>query len=91
MLSLYTWFPLVILIAIYMLIGRFYQRFSGKRTSFRFFIIPIVLLGISYVRYASIDMLIGDFWGDIFAAIGGISLIIACTLLTLQMMRKADS
>jgi len=88
-LSLYTWFPLAIILAIYLLIARFYHRFSGKRTHFWLFGLPILFYGMSFVRYASIPAVTGDPFGDVAGAIGGLILIGLSTRLTYQMMKGA--
>lgn len=75
MLALYTWFPLVVILAIFLLIARFYQRFSGQRTFYWFFMLPILLYGAAAVRYAGVDSIAGDVLGDIYGATGGIILV----------------
>ncbi len=87
-LALFTWFPLVIILAIYLLIARFYQRFSGKRTHFWLYMVPIVLYGGSFVRYASIDRFVGDAFADLLAALAGAVLLVLTTTLYLQMMKN---
>jgi hypothetical protein len=74
-LVLYTWFPLAALLFFLMLIGRFYERFSGQRTRFRWFVLPILLFGAAAVRYASSGRLTSDLLGDVLAAAGGVILI----------------
>ena len=74
-LALYTWFPLVVILAIFLLIARFYQRFSGQRTFYWFFMLPILLYGAAAVRYAGVDSIAGDVLGDIYGATGGIILV----------------
>ncbi len=84
---LYTWFPLAAVLAVLLLIARFYQRFSGKRTYFRFFLLPIVLFGASSVRYSSLNCLAGDSLGDLLAAAAGIVLVALCINLYNCMLR----
>jgi hypothetical protein len=72
---LYTWFPLAVLLLILLLIARFYQKFSGERTLFRFFVIPVVLFGAATVRYVSVNQMLGDGLGDALSAAGGIVLL----------------
>ena len=88
-LALYTWFPLVVLLALYLLIARFYQRFSGRRTYFRLYPLPMIAYGVSFVRYASADHLAGDLWGDAFGALGGGVLLYLTTFLFVRMIRNA--
>lgn len=87
-LALFMWFPLVIILAIYLLIARFYQRFSGKRTHFWLYTVPILLYGGSFVRYASIEQFVGDAFGDLLAALAGVVLMVLTTTLYLQMMKN---
>jgi len=91
MLALYTWFPLVILVAIYILIARFYQRFSGRTTAYWYFAIPVIFYGASFVRYASIQHIAGDVWGDMLGAVGGVSLMVLSVSLTIQMLKQNQS
>ncbi len=69
---LYGWFLLVGLLVFLMLIARFYQRFSGERTHFRLYLIPIVLFGVHAIRQTYFQP---DPIGDILAASAGIVLI----------------
>jgi len=71
-LTLYTWFVATILLFFLILIARYYQRFAGERTYFRWFIVPIVLFTGAAVRYASIDRIAGDSVGDILIAVSGL-------------------
>jgi len=80
-LLLYLWFPLAMVIAIMLLIARFYQKFSGDRTLYKLYLIPLVLFGFSVVRYASIDHILGDWLGDLLSGVAGIALIGLCVLL----------
>lgn len=73
-LLLYLWFPLVMLVAIVLLIARFYQRFSGDQTYYMGYLAPLVLFGVGLVRYASIDQVAGDALGDV--ALGAAGLIL---------------
>lgn len=69
---MYTWFPLAVILAIYLLIARFYHRFSGERTYYWFFIIPIIFYGAAAVRDASLESTAGDPLGDLYGVIGGV-------------------
>ena len=91
-LLLYTWFPLATVIAILLLIGRFYQRFSGERTYYRGYLLPLILFGLALVRYASVKMVLGDPLGDVLAATAGLILLGLTLLLYTQMMAgRSDS
>jgi hypothetical protein len=72
---LYAWFPLATIIFLMLLIARFYENFSGDRTYYTFYLIPLVLFGGSAVRYASINSISGDLFGDIMSAAAGVVLI----------------
>jgi hypothetical protein len=88
-LMLYTWFPLTALLFFLLLIARFYQKFSGERTLFRLFIVPIMLFGVAVVRYASINQMAQDSLGDILMALAGITLTGLCLLLYRRMSAGA--
>ena len=82
-LTLYTWFPLAGLLLLLLSIARFYEKFSGERTYFRGFTVPLILFGAASVRYASIDQLFGDAAADALLGAGGILL----TVLSLNLYR----
>lgn len=82
---LYIWFPLAALLFLLLLIARFYEKFSGEQTFFQLFTLPIVFFGAATVRYASINQMAGDAWGDILMALGGVTLIGLCLFLYRQM------
>lgn len=86
LLTLYTWFVLASVLAFLMLIARFYERFSGQRTYFRLFIMPVLLFGAGAVRYASIDQVAHDPFGDLLTAAGGVMLAGLCILLYRRML-----
>ncbi|MEP7290985.1 MAG: hypothetical protein ABI835_04335 [Chloroflexota bacterium] len=65
---LYDWFLRVGLLVFLLLIARFYQRFSGERTHFRLFLIPIVLFGVQAVRQTNFSH---DVLGNLLAAVAG--------------------
>ena len=69
---LYGWFLLVGLIVFLMLIARFYQRFSGEKTHFRLYLIPILLFGAQAVRQTNF---VHDALGNVLAALAGVILL----------------
>ena len=69
---LYDWFLLVGLIVFLMLIARFYQRFSGERTYYRLFVIPMLLFGAQAVRQTNYPH---DTAGNLLAAVAGVILL----------------
>lgn len=84
---LYSWFVLSAVLGFVLLIARFYQRFSGERTFYRWYALPVVLYGLAAVRFASIDQAAGDPLGDLLAGAAGLSLIILIGRLYRQMTR----
>lgn len=87
-LVLYAWFPLAALLLFMMLIARFYEQFSGQRTFFRFFPIPVVLFGAAAVRYASINQTHDDQIGAVLMAAAGLLLIALSGNLYRVMLKK---
>lgn len=80
-LLLYGWFALSALLLFLLAIARFYQKFSGERTYFHWFIMPIVLYGIGAVRYASIDRIAHDVLADgMLGAAGVIAIVLSVRL-----------
>ena len=89
-LTLYTWFPLTVLLAMMLLIGRFYQKFSGEQTYFWLYLLAIVLFGAFFARIANIGFIVGDFLSDALSIISGSLLIFLSLLLYLRMMNSKD-
>jgi type II secretory pathway component PulF len=89
-LTLYTWFPLAALLLFFLMIARFYEKFSNKRTFFRWFLAPILLFGIAYVRYASVERA-SDTLADLVAALAGLLLIGLCANLYRLMVWQRGS
>jgi hypothetical protein len=73
---LFMWFPLTALLLLLMLIARFFERFSGQTTYYKWIIVPVVLFGFGFVRYASIQSIAGDALGDILLGMAGLSLLL---------------
>ena len=73
---IYTWFPLAVLLLLLLLIARYYEKLSGKRTYFRWYVVPLVLFGVAMARYASAGLLAGDRLGDILLALAGSVLLV---------------
>jgi hypothetical protein len=46
LLTLYAWFPLAGFLFFLLLIARLYEKFSGEKTHFRWFVIPVFLFGV---------------------------------------------
>ena len=91
-LLLYTWFLTTALIVFLLLIARFYQHFSGKRTYYRFFLAPILLWGVFAVRYASVDALTRSTFADLTLGLGGVIMSVLCgNLYRLMLTSKKDA
>lgn len=75
-LVLYTWFPLAALLVFILLIARFYQKFSGERTYFEYYLVPLVCFGGWSVRYASADQIAGNALADTLLGVGGVFLLV---------------
>ena len=73
-LLLIAWLVICVLIAVLYRIARFYQLSSGRRSLYRWFLVPLVLLAAAAVT----DLLIvgePNVWGDMLLLLGGASLI----------------
>jgi hypothetical protein len=77
-LTIYIWFGLGMLLFLFALIARFYERLSGQRTYFRLLTIPVLAFAGATVRFSSLDQVTGDVWGDGCLLIGGVSLAALC-------------
>lgn len=86
-LTLYTWFPLALLLLFLLLIARHYQRSAGEPTRFQWFLVPLLLFGLAAVRYASIDHLSGDIFANVLLGAGGLILFGASLYLYRRMSR----
>ena len=87
-LILYGWFPLAILLLFLLFIARFYEKFSGERTHFRLFILPILLFAAAAVRYAGLRQVFDNTLGDLLTALGGSILLILCLSLYRRMILR---
>ncbi len=88
LLTLYTWFPLAVLLVFLLFIARFYQKSSSEITYYRLYIVPIIFFGASTVRYASINQLAGDVLGDLLMGTGGLFLVLLSVYLLHLMTRN---
>jgi hypothetical protein len=71
-LTVYIWFPLVILLVFLYFIARFFQRFSGQRTFSHGFLLAGATFGIALVRYASLGGIAHDVVADGLFSISGL-------------------
>lgn len=85
---LYTWFLLTFLLALFLLIARFYQKFASERTYFQLYGVSIALFGGALVHYASQNRIAGDYLGDLFLGASGLVLGFLSVLLYHLMTRK---
>ncbi|MEM9955056.1 MAG: hypothetical protein AAF846_25835 [Chloroflexota bacterium] len=89
-LLLFTWFPLALILALMLLIGRFYQKFSGESTFYWFYVPIIVLFGAFFVRLASLDFGTTDLLANALSIVAGSCLLFSSLLLYLRMMNNNE-
>lgn len=77
-LMVYAWFPLSALLAILLLIARFYQKQTGESTRFSLFLAPLVLFGVAAIYNARANQVIGVVSGDLVMMAGGVVLTYLC-------------
>lgn len=88
-LTLYTWFILAALLLLMLLIARFYEHFSGERTYFQLYVLPVICFGIGAVRYTSIERVAHDSVADLILALGGLVLLfLSIRIYWLMIFRK---
>jgi len=73
-LTLIVWSLIGVLIVVVYRIARFYQITSSRRTHYRGFLVPLILLPLAALLNVSVDPLL-DLWRDVLLLVGGISLI----------------
>ncbi len=89
-LVLYTWFPLTVLLAVMLLIARFYQKFSGEETYYWLYLLAIILFGALFVRIASVEFGFVDLLTNLLSAIVGILMLFLSLLLYFRMMNTKE-
>lgn len=89
-LVLYTWFPLAVLLAFMLLIGRFYQKFSGEATYYWLYLLCAILFGALFVRIASAGFNVTDTITYSLSIISGSLLLFLSLILYLRMMNKKE-
>ena len=83
--TLVFWGIVAFLLVILFAIARFYQITSGRRSHYRWFLAPTVLLSASALRYATLGDFRGDALGDsLMVAGGGVLIVLALWLLRLM-------
>lgn len=84
-LMVYAWFPLASVLAILLLIARFYQGQTGEPTRFVLFLLPIICFGLATIHNARINQSIGSAPGEALVMAGGLILIGLCWMLYRRM------
>lgn len=79
------WFALAMLMFIMALIARFYEANTNQPTYYRWYALPVVLMGFSAVRYVSLHQWGGDPVADGVMFIGGMALLGLCLRLYYSM------
>ncbi len=77
-LMVYTWFPLAALLAILLMIARFFQVQTQVNASYGWFLVPIVLFGIAVAYQASIGKALAAPVADGLFLVGGLVLTWLC-------------
>jgi hypothetical protein len=72
--TLYIWGAVGALIVILSRVARFYQITSGRRSYYQLFWLPLVLMGLGALRYATQPALVGNTLGDLLMLAGGLLL-----------------
>jgi hypothetical protein len=79
------WGIVVALLVVIAAIARFYEVTSGQPSHYRWFAVPVGLLGAGAVRYAWLGDFLGDATGDAFL-LGGSAALVALTAWLLRLM-----
>ena len=77
-LMVYTWFPLSAMLAILLLIGRFYEKQTGEATRYGLFLVPILCFGLATIYNARANQVVGLAAGDLLFMVGGVVLAYLC-------------
>jgi len=84
-LTIYAWFPLAVLLAILLMVARFYQKLTGEPTYYALYGVPIILFGLAAAQYARIGQASGDPAADLLLALAGGILLWLCVSLYRRM------
>lgn len=79
------WFMLAMLIFVLALIARFYEHNGGRVTYYRWYAVPVMMIGIASVRYVSLNQWGGDIAADSLMFAGGSVLLGLCLRLYYSM------
>lgn len=77
-LTLYNWFLSTMLLVILLMIARFYQLKSRKRTFYPAFMLPVLLSGAASIRTAYVDQTAPDGLASVLTFVAGTLLIGLC-------------
>lgn len=86
-LTVYTWFPLAALLAILLMIARFFQVQTRSNVYYGFFLLPIVLFGVAIAYQASVGRVMAVPLADGLSLVGGLVLVGLC----MQLYRRMTS
>jgi hypothetical protein len=75
LLNILIWGVMCALIVVLYRIAHFFQATSGRRSYYQWFSVPLGLILLSAVRYASLGIFVGDPLADSLILLGGLSLI----------------
>lgn len=87
-LILFAWFPLAFLLAVMLLIARFYDRFSPHHTYWRLYGIPILGYAVAFVREANTGTPV-DMLADQMHTVSGLITLVLTVRLAWFMLRGA--
>ena len=87
-LLLYNVFLLIALVVFVLMIARFYQYNSGRKTHYMLFIPALAILAAGVIHDASLDQIHSDILSSLLSCIGGGMLIFLCIQLYRLMMRR---
>ncbi|MCA9914048.1 MAG: hypothetical protein KC496_11890 [Anaerolineae bacterium] len=85
-LVLYMWFPLAALLGFFLLIARFYQRFSMARTYYLLYIVAAIGFGALSIRQASVELVRQDWVSGVVSFLSGLFLAVAVLILARLML-----
>lgn len=76
-LTIYNWGVICFLLGFLFLIAHFYERKSGRKSYYQYFLVPILLFALSAILYArSGPLIVGQLIADLSRLLGGIVLLV---------------
>lgn len=85
-LTLLAWLGVATLLILLYRIAYFYEVSARQPTHYRWFLAPLVLLGLGGLRYTWVNMVAGDVIGDSLLMAGGFTLVLLGMFLLREMM-----